>query len=234
MGRFLPRGRILTGDAITSISSSIGTRILLRMTWGDYLINFQSLILQQWILLSQKKITQLELHGTIDSMATWKTHGHNEIPIEFLQQLWLALGGDFCRMIRKGLKEGAFCEGVIKGLLTSLLSKGTVKTLITSIQLRCSLPFTKSLPKLYKRCCNQCWVTSLAWSKQQISLYSLSWMILFWHRKPCIGPKLLNNRPSYWNWIFLMHVIRSCGDFFHAMGKWASMSNLLGWVKPIS
>lgn len=74
-----------------------------------------------------KEITQHELYGVIDSMATWKTHGHNGIPIEFLQQLWLALGGDFCRMIHKGLKEGAFHEGVTKGLLTSFLSKGTVK-----------------------------------------------------------------------------------------------------------
>lgn len=50
-----------------------------------------------------KEITQQELYGSIDSMATGKSPGHDGIHVEFFKCLWPTLGYDFYQMVRKSI-----------------------------------------------------------------------------------------------------------------------------------
>lgn len=65
-------------------------------------------------------------------MAKGKTPGYDEIPIEFFQQLWLALDYDCNRMVIRGIEEMAFHEGVIKRLISLIPKEGDLRILSTS------------------------------------------------------------------------------------------------------
>ena len=67
------------------------------------------------------EILQWKFCSTLDSMAKEKAPCHNEILMEFFQQLWPSLGNDFYRTILKNIQMDAFHKGVTRGL--SLIPK---------------------------------------------------------------------------------------------------------------
>lgn len=71
-----------------------------------------------------KDIAERELFTMITFMAKGKTTGHNGIPIEFFQQLWLAVGYDFHRMILGEIESMALYEGVTKGFISIIPNEG--------------------------------------------------------------------------------------------------------------
>ena len=77
----------------------------------------------------RRDITEKELFTAVADMAKGKAPGHDGIPIEFYQKLWSTIGGDFYKMILKGIEEGALHEGMTKGLISLILKEGDAKNL---------------------------------------------------------------------------------------------------------
>lgn len=76
-----------------------------------------------------KDITQKELSAAVSSMAKGKAPGHDGIPIEFFQKMWMTIGNDFHRMLLKGIEEGTLHEGVTRGLISLISKEGDSKDL---------------------------------------------------------------------------------------------------------
>ena len=76
-----------------------------------------------------RPITDKELSGAIMSMAKGKAPNHDGLPIEFFQCFWNTIGGDYRKMLQKGMEEGAFQEGVTKGLISLIPKEGDSRDL---------------------------------------------------------------------------------------------------------
>ena len=61
-----------------------------------------------------KDITKRKLSIAVSSIAKGKAPGHDGIPIEFFQRIWLTIENDFHRMLTKGFKDEILQEGIIR------------------------------------------------------------------------------------------------------------------------
>lgn len=181
-----------------------------------------------------KEITQHVLYGAVDSMATWKAPRHDGIPFELLQQLWHALGGISIKWSINGSKKGHPMKESPKRVLSIIPKERDGKKVNNWRPNTLFIVIYKAFPKHYRGGCNRCWVMLLAQSKWHFYHYVLSWTILSWFKKPCIGPTLPINLRFSWNWTFPMHMIRSHDVFFSMLwGKWTFMNTFCVGQTPI-
>lgn len=84
------------------------------------------LLLAKAMNISRTQDIDIEFFTIVTSMTTGKTPGHNGIPLECVQHLWLAIIIDFHHMILDGIEERNFSWRINQMLdLSNLQGDGT-------------------------------------------------------------------------------------------------------------
>ena len=138
-----------------------------RKPFTRFLKDSQLLLKRLW-MIPYLEILQWKFCSTLDSMAKEKAPCHNEILMEFFQQLWPSLGNDFYRTILKNIQMGAFHKWVTRGL--SLIPKeGDNKDLNHWLRIILLTIIYKISPKMLQLQLQAFWATSLVWNKTSFS-----------------------------------------------------------------
>lgn len=90
---------------------------ILESASSEVFVDFSPTFISAMNSTLMRDITHEELSSVVTSMAKGKALGHDEIPVNFFQQLWPTFGNDFYWMICKAIDQGAFHEGVTRGLI---------------------------------------------------------------------------------------------------------------------